>query len=194
LDFANGVEDWGTSYGDLVTWSTHAGLLAAEQARNLDLLAAAHPAEAARALARAVMLRHALYQVFSAVASAQPVAPRALATLNAALARALARLRLVALQDGAVGWAWAGEADALDRVLWVVARDGADLLTGTERGRVRECAGDDCDRLFVDRSRNRSRRWCEMTHCGMLAKSRRHYARARLRRKPAAAAPTLEDR
>ena len=194
LDFANGAQNWGTSYDDLVTWSAQAGLLTAAEARNLDLLAAAHPAGAARALARAVTLGHSLYRLFAAAASDQPIAPRALATLNEALARALARIRLVALQHGAVGWAWDGETDALDCMLWVVARDGADLLTGAERGRVRACAGDDCERLFLDRSRNHSRRWCEMTHCGMLAKSRRHYARVRSGRRHAAAAPAPENR
>ncbi|HXO42658.1 MAG TPA: CGNR zinc finger domain-containing protein, partial [Thermoanaerobaculia bacterium] len=55
----------------------------------------------------------------------------------------------------------------------------AELLTSDKWRRVRECAGSDCTWLFLDRSRNRSRRWCAMQTCGNRAKARRHYRRAR---------------
>ena len=74
---------------------------------------------------------------------------------------------------------WGGAADDLARVLWPVARAAFDLLSGPEAGRLRECAGADCHWLFLDRSKNGSRRWCAMANCGNLAKARRHRARAR---------------
>jgi len=46
-------------------------------------------------------------------------------------------------------------------------------------GRVRECDGAACTWLFLDQSRNRSRRWCSMESCGNRAKARRHYHRQR---------------
>jgi predicted RNA-binding Zn ribbon-like protein len=39
--------------------------------------------------------------------------------------------------------------------------------------RVRECANHDCGWLFLDLSRNRSRKWCDMSSCGNRAKVRR---------------------
>jgi predicted RNA-binding Zn ribbon-like protein len=181
LDFVNSLEDWGASYDALVWWSECRGLLAPGDAAQLAALAPDEHA-ALYTLRRAVTLRHALYGVFSAVAAGRAPAPRSLQALNDALPGALSELRLVARADGEIAWDWNDRAIGADRPLWPVVRDAADLLTGTERGRVRECAGEGCDRLFVDRSRNRSRRWCEMTHCGMLAKSRRHYARTRAAR------------
>lgn len=40
-----------------------------------------------------------------------------------------------------------------------------DVLRSGERGRLRECARPDCDDVFVDLSRNRSKRFCD-TVCG----------------------------
>ena len=74
-------------------------------------------------------------------------------------------------------WGGAGSVDALERVLWPVVRSAADLLTSPERGRVRRCGGANCDWLFMDNSRNHSRRWCDMGSCGNRAKARRYYAR-----------------
>lgn len=62
-------------------------------------------------------------------------------------------------------------------MLWPVARSAAELLTSPDAQRVRECALRSCSWLFVDRSRNRRRRWCDMKTCGNRAKARRHYRR-----------------
>jgi predicted RNA-binding Zn ribbon-like protein len=45
---------------------------------------------------------------------------------------------------------------------------------------VRRCA--DCPWLFVDRSRNHSRRWCDMADCGTEQKKQRYVARRRTRK------------
>ena len=52
------------------------------------------------------------------------------------------------------------------------APDGA-LLRGSARPawpRLKACRGDDCRWVFIDNSRNRSRRWCAMAECGNRAK------------------------
>jgi predicted RNA-binding Zn ribbon-like protein len=38
---------------------------------------------------------------------------------------------------------------------------------------VRVCDGDDCGWMYVDRSRNGFRRWCQMRTCGTREKTRR---------------------
>ncbi|MBI4413448.1 MAG: CGNR zinc finger domain-containing protein, partial [candidate division NC10 bacterium] len=74
-------------------------------------------------------------------------------------------------------WRWTGDGQRLDRMLWAVTRSAADLLTSGELAAVRECEAETCAWLFMDRSRNRSRRWCDMKACGNRAKARRHYER-----------------
>jgi predicted RNA-binding Zn ribbon-like protein len=64
-------------------------------------------------------------------------------------------------------------------MLWPIVRSAAELLTSEDLGRVRRCGREGCDWLFVDSSKNRSRRWCSMEMCGSRVKSRRYYYRKR---------------
>jgi predicted RNA-binding Zn ribbon-like protein len=62
--------------------------------------------------------------------------------------------------------------------LHLVARALADLLTSPRLSRVGRCDGvGDCGWLFLDATKNHSRRWCSMAGCGSRAKMRRYYAR-----------------
>ncbi|TDW21221.1 CGNR zinc finger domain-containing protein [Kribbella kalugense] len=53
------------------------------------------------------------------------------------------------------------------------------LFEDEDLGRLRRCGDDGCGWLFLDRSKNGSRRWCSSADCGNRARARRHYARAR---------------
>jgi predicted RNA-binding Zn ribbon-like protein len=64
----------------------------------------------------------------------------------------------------------------LREALWQLALDAIDLFTGPLRQRVRTCAAEDCELLFVDASRPGRRRWCSMARCGSRAKMRRYRA------------------
>jgi len=163
------------SYGDLVAWGRDVGVLTDQEAEGMLAQAEDRPREADAALERAVELREVLYRILEGVAHGRSPAPEDLEVLNWALAEALARLRLVATPEGVV-WACPGE-DALERVVWPVARQAADLLTSRMVDRVGQCPG--CGWLFLDNSRNRSRRWCTMEVCGNRAKARRHYERTK---------------
>ncbi|HYG81203.1 MAG TPA: ABATE domain-containing protein [Pyrinomonadaceae bacterium] len=167
------------SYGDLAAWGRQAGVLTEREARALLKGAARAPAGAARALERARSLREAIYGIFYAVARGGRAPSKGdLAVLNAELSEALAQQRVVRAGDR-FAWDWIADDEALGRVIWPVARSAAELLTSGEVGRTRVCEAGDCSWLFVDLSKNRSRRWCDMKFCGNRAKSRRHYERKR---------------
>lgn len=187
LDFANTLanrdndrtHEWLVSYSNLVAWAQLAGALAPEAARPLLDEAAAHPERAARALEQAIELREMIYRIFSAISSGAAPTGDDLDDLNGALSKALPHLRVV--QDGPeFAWHWGGDASALERMLWPVARSAGDLLTSEQLGRVGECHGEGCGWLFLDLSRNHSRRWCDMGDCGNRAKAKRHYHRKKL--------------
>lgn len=186
LDFINSVGGWVDgdprhdhlrNYEDLVAWGEGGGLLDRRLAGRLEAEAAKQPRDAARVLARAVALRRTLHRLFAAIAAGRLPAAADLDTLNAALARTLPHQRLVAGAQG-FGWAW-DDSPALDRMLWPVLRGAAELLTSGRLSRVRQCGGEQCGWLFLDETKNRSRRWCEMSVCGNRAKARRHYRRSR---------------
>ena len=67
----------------------------------------------------------------------------------------------------------------LSAPLWPVAHAAANLLVSDQVSRVRMCASDSCDWLFLDLSRNQMRRWCDMKTCGNRVKARRYYERSR---------------
>jgi predicted RNA-binding Zn ribbon-like protein len=55
-----------------------------------------------------------------------------------------------------------------------VAADAVDLLAGPMLADVRECELRHCSMLFLDTSRGRRRRWCDMARCGNQQKAARH--------------------
>lgn len=65
-----------------------------------------------------------------------------------------------------------------------LALSALSLIEPERRARVRICAN--CGWLFLDRSRNGSRLWCDMAVCGNRAKARRHYRRRKVAQKEAA--------
>jgi predicted RNA-binding Zn ribbon-like protein len=60
-----------------------------------------------------------------------------------------------------------------------LALSAARLLEHEDLSRLRECQDDDCGWLFLDRSKNGSRRWCSSRDCGNRARAKRHYQRVR---------------
>ena len=185
LDFANTWEDRSNSatdklgsYPDLLAFATEAGILDRSQADALAARARESPAAAAKAMAAAVALREAVYRVFSRRAAGSSAEAEDLERLSATVARAATRLALEPEGDG-FAWRWRGLEPSLQAPLAPIAWSAAELLTGGDLGRLRECDGERCNWLFLDSSRNRSRRWCSMESCGNRAKARRHYRRRR---------------
>lgn len=174
LDFANTVdgprdgepgEDYLREPGDIVAWARYAGVLDGA------------PAADAHTLDRAHTLRTAVYDVFRAVAAGREPPVGALDQLAAFHAEAAAHARLVPASGG-FELSWDGYDHA--RVLWPLAVAAVDLLRSGPLERVKVCA--ECRWLFLDQSRNRSRRWCSMNECGGRLKMRRYRARRSTRR------------
>ena len=188
LDFANTRDGRATghpteylhAYADLLRWAGDAGLLDAATARRLATTA---PAAAEAALRTALDLREAIFRVFAAVGrGGRPIAAD-LAVLQRGYTAAMAAGRLA--PDG-TGFGWEFGGDDPDRAWWPVAVSAAGLLTIGPVERVKVCAAEaGCIGLFLDTSKNRSRRWCSMDTCGVEAKVQRQATRRRAARAPA---------
>ena len=183
LDFANTWSDRERpdsdhlgAYSDLLAFASQTKLLSDAEVSRLAGRAEEDPPAAEAALALSRDLREDLYRIFSALAASRLPDAADLERLNIALPEALSRLRLER-RDTEFVWAWAATEDPLEAPLWPILRSAAELLTSMERTLIRECGGNSCTWLFLDRSRNRSRRWCSMETCGNRAKAQRHYRR-----------------
>jgi predicted RNA-binding Zn ribbon-like protein len=187
LDFVNTVigrlgevkRDFLGSYGELSAWAVGGGIVSASAGRRLRALVRRHPRQAKGAFERAVETRETLYRAFQAVARGVAVERRDLVALDASLAH-LSEHRELVRAGPRFRWEWKTRPLELDAVLWPVLDSAAELLTADRLSRVKECYGPDgCGWLFLDLSKNGSRRWCDMRICGNAAKARRFYRRHR---------------
>jgi predicted RNA-binding Zn ribbon-like protein len=126
--------------------------------------------EAEVAVARG--LRDALFRLVIAHIRGEPHPPGDLEAVNEAAARPALAPAIAPTGERE----WAGTSSGTQLVA-TVARDAVELLTGPFAHRVRTCAGDNCELVYVDTSRPGRRRWCSMEHCGNRHKVRALRAR-----------------
>jgi predicted RNA-binding Zn ribbon-like protein len=191
LDFANTVgwhdsddpKEWLNTYSDLMLWGKHAGMLTDKEAQKLIDKASKRTSEAKRILEKAIQLRETIYRIFSSlIGKSQPI-DEDLSILNSFLSDAMGRSRVIRTKEG-FSWGFHTGKGSLDWVLHPIARSTAELLASDKLQRVKKCSGPYCGWLFLDTSRNRSRRWCDMKDCGNRAKAKRHYHRKRKSNQP----------
>lgn len=186
LDLVNTV-DWTerglenerlTDYERLTRWAEEIGLLSGVDAERLRRAGTERPKEAQEAYDVARRLRSVLQRLYGSIATGEPPGS-SWDDFNELLAEALRWRRIAPVRSGAkvADWSWRGPEERLDSILWPVVWSAAALLTSEEARRIRVCAGPDCGWMYVDRSRNGLRRWCQMETCGTLEKSRRRRAK-----------------
>lgn len=183
LDFANTIDNRTsdhaqellTDYARLLRWTEESGALDKKIVEQLKSAARNSPAIQSTVRA-AVQLRDAIYDVFSAVAQEHAIPPDALAMVNKVAQRASQHAQVIRTNRH-FEWGWISPEESLDSMLWPVARAAGELLTSQEIDLVRQCASDTCAWLFIDRTKNHRRRWCDMKTCGNRDKARRYYHR-----------------
>lgn len=190
LDFINTLDDRGdpereqellTCFADLLAFLRQSRALPESALRRLaHSIPNASPA-AEKILQRARAVREALYRILDAVVEKHNPPPADLDEISSEWRRVSKHFRLRRTTDG-FEWQWAAEIEneaAGDRLLWPILRSATDLLTSSDLDRVRSCESETCRWLFLDTSRNHSRRWCDMKVCGNRSKVRRFYERQR---------------
>src|SRR5262245_29988718 len=172
LDFANSVSRRLTpqpieripSYADLIEFARQTELLPKKELDSLAQRAAADPEEAERVHAEAIALRNAMYSIFRSITESQKPEQRDVDVLN----EHLGKLHLSTDFDLRCATCDSG----LDAPLDPLVLSALELLT-RDRERVRMCAAPTCAFLFLDTSKNKSRRWCDMKQCGNREKDRK---------------------
>lgn len=166
LDFANLVSyrgtarehDWLDPPDNLQRWVEAVGL-------------AAHPAAD---LGQLRAFRERLARVFLAVAD-EDVPPSDDVDVLGDVAASAGTRRCLRFPEGSDTAVWLATGTSLEDEL---ALDAVAILTSPEIvRRIAACA--ECRWVFVDTTRNRSRRWCDPADCGNRARQRRHYYRER---------------
>lgn len=172
----------------LLHWTVRVGLISDAEAARVDRAWGEDTAAARAGLAAVRDIREELHLAVLAMiptTDGEPIAAgAALVELHERWSAAAARATLVLDQDDPprVRLAY-GTVPAMlvpDRI----AETALDVLLTADLTRVRRCPVDEggCGWLFLDLSRNGSRRWCRMADCGSTAKARRLTERRRAAR------------
>ena len=174
LDFVNsrsGPEDDAlTGYADVVAWARYTESLSKAEAVALHRVARQEPRGAEAAFRRCLRIRDCLDGVFRELARGGRASKNALAELRDHEIDALGAAEL----DGGYAWSWRHDHSLL-RPVRPFVHAAVELLTAGRLDRVKGCGS--CSFLFLDESKNRSRRWCSMEDCGTAEKIRRYVAR-----------------
>jgi predicted RNA-binding Zn ribbon-like protein len=182
LDFVNTIEWWGKNgpveylktYNDLIAWERHAGVLTYQEASLLAQKAFESQSEADRVLNRGIKLRENIYRIFCAIIAGDKVPAEALVLFNKNLATTMQSAQILQGQ-GQFRWDVSGDKSRLDWLLNPIIYSASDLLVSEALKKVKICCNPFCGWLFLDSSRNQSRRWCDIKACGNRAKATRFY-------------------
>lgn len=180
LDFANTINsrrepehDYLLTYSDIVEWAGKVEILSVQQVKSLKQLETQDVRKAERALEKGQNAREVIYRVFSAVANKSEPKEDDFMAITHLYEEAIANGQHVRI-DQHYEIAWKAD-EMFDAFLWPIVSSAESLLLSKELSRVKECPN--CGWLFLDTSKNQSRRWCSMNTCGARDKMRRYHKR-----------------
>lgn len=187
LDFVNtstgrlSSRDWSDALTDavgMVAWLRYAEAIDEVRFRDMTRVVADDEGQSRIFLASALRLRGALAALFAAVASGRMPDRDDIEVLEAVLSEARTAERVTWTPEG-LRSVVSVDPDALRDGLWPIARAAEEILTSGAPRRVKTCGSPTCQWMFLDTSKNASRRWCQMQLCGNREKGRRRLKRER---------------
>ena len=178
LDFVNtldwrfrstGPEELINGYDDLLRFMEQSRLLSRFEGRQIR--AAAQPRVCRRVLASARRFREVLAAVLYSVIDNTPPAEVSLQRLSSYFHDAQ-DARILSWREGGLTWTLNCQ-HAPEFPLWRLSIEASALLASEQSSKINACSNPECRWLFLDTSRNHSRRWCDMKLCGNRIKARR---------------------
>ena len=188
---ADGPNENLVHYSDLLRFLGEVGLLDPQRITLLNKIASEQSAE--QVLREVRELREATAEVFYAAMDARTPAHADIETLERHFREASQHRELYWNPSGKgpaaaaaadhdtpanLAWQWRRNTETDPNLpLWLLSQSVSDILLSPDAARVRTCAVDTCRWLFLDTSKNHTRRWCNMKVCGNRMKARRFQAR-----------------
>ena len=178
LDFVNTVGNISSenpteklnSFSDLIEWSKQGKLISDKEAINMLGECEKRSAESEKIFQRVLRLRKSVYDIFRSIIYREEISDKDLTVLNSELSLAMSKAEIFR-HEGELIWGWKNV--SLERILFLITRNAAQLLTSSDLEKLKCCSGESCGWLFYDTSKNNRRQWCDMRDCGNLAKAKR---------------------
>jgi predicted RNA-binding Zn ribbon-like protein len=172
----NGPEELLASFSDLLRFAEQSDLLTTKQVR--QIIRSGPDRTAARALVTCRELREAAAEALYASVDDRAPAASQIKTLDRLFKEAHERQRL-AWSGPRFRWELPVSECGPELPLWMLSVSAARLFVSDDMQRLRACENPECRWLFLDTSKNRTRRWCDMKICGNRMKARRFKAQHR---------------
>jgi predicted RNA-binding Zn ribbon-like protein len=182
LDFVNTIHDrineperdYWVTHVHLLQWALKAGSI---MSKDYDALLRHFESSSARGpklMKEAIKLRGLLYRIFHPLSSGKKIAGGDLKVFNVILLKCLSHLRLKAHSKG-VSQSWQFMPGESMIIFVPVIYSAYELLLSDRLNRIKECSN--CGWLFLDTTKNGTRRWCSMSTCGSIVKAKEWYHR-----------------
>ena len=186
LNFANtssgrgstGHQEHLRATGDVVDWAEHARAILPQDADWLRSMTPQDPQLAQKLLMAALALRESIYNLGAELAAGRPAPREEVDRIAAVQASSLAKAALQPIA-GRYAWSWDAKTSPIEAVLGPISLSAMKMLMQADLTRIKQCPGEKCGWLFLDATKNKSRRWCEMEVCGNRAKQKRRAERMR---------------
>ena len=166
--------DYIECYEDIMVWSEKAAILSKKRIRTLSQFAEKNEVNKEAAFNKAIKTRDVLYSLFSAIVKGKNPGTRMLNEFNKILAASFSKMKLnISSLKSEISFT--GNIVSLDEPIRIIMKSAYDILTNENRAVLKECPG--CGWLFIDKTKNGKRRWCDMKVCGSNDKAKRYYYR-----------------
>ncbi len=184
LDFVNTkIADGGkvfdllSDFRDLAAWAIATKMAEESEA---DSLIVSWTKTGSKSMHKAVKLRTTLHGLFSALIQGDPIRESEIDEINKILAQ---QSGYSELETSDAGFEKHFRSDFHDpmQLLVSIAASAADLFCYGRLDLIKKCEADNCVLYFYDTTKNHSRRWCSMEHCGNRAKANTFYKRKKER-------------
>ena len=169
----SGAEELLAGYDDLLAFAAQSSILSQKQIR--QIVRAGNDSAAAEAIVACRELREAAAEIFYATVDDRTPPPSQIKIVERFFKEARDHQQL-AWSGSRAAWEWPASEHGPELPLWMLSVATARLLLSEDMRLLRACEKPDCRWLFLDTSKNHTRRWCDMKICGNRMKARRFKA------------------
>lgn len=166
-----------TSYDDFLKWCNRTEILPEVNTTPLKKYAKQFPAKAESALKKIISIRETLHLLFSSIANGKEPDKNTTKQFNSYLSTSLAKLELI-FEKNKYSLKLVNNENDLVGPAWFIIKSAYDILTNTDVNRIKECPS--CGWVFLDKTKNNIRRWCNPHLCGSREKAKNYYHRKKI--------------
>jgi predicted RNA-binding Zn ribbon-like protein len=166
------IEERLTSFQFFFEWALHAALISDQEFDACRPMVFESSMAYQPDLDTIIAFRECLYEVFHPLSLQRAAPDDALQQINQMFQQGVA-WRVLQSVDGKPAWAWKPCTTAQELTAMVLGRlaiDATQLLVSGDLHALRSCSSTDCDWVFLDMSKNKQRKWCQMSVCGSREK------------------------